>query len=198
MEVRFHLPDLEALLPAHDRVDRFAVVLAPGADADAAGRWIERVAYGTRAYGSAALAEETSATFRVVSRFHDAIGIVTILASAIFLLCVMVIRVDERKRDMGTLRLIGVSRRTVFRAIVLEAIGVALVGSAVGAVLGAAVAYGVNLHYARVYDTTLRFALVTPRIMLLAALLGLALGAAAGALAAWRVVRVAPLRLGER
>ena len=56
----------------------------------------------------------------------------------------------------------------------------------------------VNAHYASVYDTTLKFALVTPRIVLLAALLGLALGVAAGALAAWRVVTTAPQRLGER
>ena len=197
-EVRLHLPDLEALLPTHDRVDRFAIVLAPGARADPAARWIESVAFGTRAYGSAALAEETSATFRVVSRFHDAIGIVTILASAIFLLCVMVIRVDERKRDMGTLRLIGVSRGTVFRAVVLEAIGIAVVGSVAGAGLGVVVTRIVNAHYARVYDTTLRFALVTPRIVLIAALLGLALGTIAGVLAAWRLVRVAPQKLGER
>lgn len=197
-EVRLHLPDLEAMLPTRDRVDRFAIVLAPGADADSAARWIESVAFGTRAYGSAALAERTSATFAVVSRFHDAIGIVTILASAIFLLCVMVIRVDERKRDMGVLRLIGVSRSTVFRAIVLEAIGIAVVGSAAGAGLGILVAKIVNAHYANVYDSTLKFALVTPRIVLLAALLGLALGAVAGGLAAWRVVRVAPQKLGER
>jgi putative ABC transport system permease protein len=197
-EVRLHLPDLEALLPRGDRVDRFAVVLAPGADADGAARWIEGVAFGTRAYGSEALAEETSATFRVVSRFHDAIGIVTIVASAIFLLCVMVIRVDERKRDMGVLRLIGVSRGTVFRAIVLEAIGIAVVGSIAGGALGVVVARIVNAYYAQVYDTTLKFALVTPRIVVLAALLGLLLGAVAGALAAWRVVRVAPQKLGER
>jgi len=56
----------------------------------------------------------------------------------------------------------------------------------------------VNAYYARYYDTTLRFALVTPRIVLLAALLGLGLGVAAGALAAWRVVNVPPRRLGER
>lgn len=197
-EVRLHLPDLEAMLPTRDRVDRFAVVLAPGADADSAARWIEGTAFGTRAYGSAALAERTSATFAVVSRFHDAIGIVTILASAIFLLCVMVIRVDERKRDMGVLRLIGVSRSTVFRAIVLEAIGIAVAGSAAGAGLGVLVAKVVNAHYANVYDSTLKFALVTPRIVLLAAVLGLALGAVAGGLAAWRVVRVAPQKLGER
>ena len=198
MELRFHLPDLQAILPQQDRVDRFALVLQPGANADSAARWVEGVAFGTRAYGSAALANQTSATFAVVSRFHDAIGVVTILASAIFLLCVMIIRVDERKRDMGMLRLIGVSRGTVFRAIVLEAVAISVVGSAAGGAIGLLAARVVNAHYAGVYDTTLRFALVTPRIVLLAALLGLALGVGAGALAAWRVVTVPPQRLGER
>ena len=197
-EVRFHLPDLQALLPESDRVDRFAVVLAPGASADSAARWINGIVVSGQAFGSDALAEESSATFRVVSRFHRAIGIVTIGASAVFLLCVMIIRVDERRRDMGVLRLIGVARGTVFRAIVLEAIAIATLGSVIGAVLGVGVSALVNRHYAGVYDTTLRFALVTPRIVGLAALLGLALGIVAGALAAWRVVGVAPQRLGER
>lgn len=197
-EVRFHLPDLEALLPGHDRVDRFAVVLTEGASANSASRWIESVAFGTRAYASATLATRSSATFLVVSRFHRAIGIVTILASAIFLLCVMIIRVDERKRDMGMLRLIGVARGSVFRAIVLEAVGIAVLGSAAGAALGVVVTRVVNVYYASVYDTTLRFALVTPRIVALAGLLGLALGLVAGGLAAWRVVHLPPQRLGER
>ncbi|MDB4947479.1 MAG: hypothetical protein JWM27_128 [Gemmatimonadetes bacterium] len=197
-EVRLHLPDLQAMLPATDRVDRFAVVLAPGADPSPAARWIAGVAFGTAVFGSRDLAEESSSTFRVVSRFHHAIGIVTILASGIFLLCVMTIRVDERRRDMATLRLVGVSRATVFRAIVLEAIAIAVLGSAAGAGVGIVGARIVNAYYAHVYDTTLRFALVTPRIVLLAALLGLGLGAAAGALAAWRVVNVPPQRLGER
>jgi putative ABC transport system permease protein len=198
LEMRFHLADLESMLPVRDRVDRIAVVLAPGTDPDAAARWIQGTALGTRAFDSDALADESSATFRVVSRFHDAIGVVTILASAIFLLCVMIIRVDERRRDMGVLRLIGVGRATVFRAIVLEAVAIAVLGSAAGAVLGMGVASLVNAYYARLYDTTLRFALVTPRIVALAALLGLVLGAGAGALAAWRVIQVPPQRLGER
>ncbi|HEX9935746.1 MAG TPA: FtsX-like permease family protein [Longimicrobium sp.] len=198
MQMRFHLADLEALLPQKDRVNRFAVVLRPGADPDSAARWIEGMAFGTRAFGSAALAAESSATFLVISRFHDAIGIVTILASAIFLLCVMIIRVDERRRDMSMLRLIGVSRSTVFRAIVLEAVAISIAGSAAGAVVGMIAARLVNAHYAGVYDTTLKFALVSPRIVLTAAVLGLVLGIGAGVMAAWRVVSVPPQKLGER
>lgn len=197
-EVRFHLPDLEAMLPVRDRVDRFALVLAPGASADSVGRWIEALAFGTRTYPTAQVTEESSATFRVISRFHRAIGVVTILASAIFLLCVMIIRVDERRADMGMMRLIGVSRRTVFRAIVLEAVGIALLGSAIGATLGVVIAHVVDAYYRRFYDTALHFALVSPRIVLLAALLGLALGSVAGILSALRVVRLPPQKLGER
>jgi putative ABC transport system permease protein len=197
-EVRFHLPDLEAMLPTRDRVDRFALVLAPGTSPDEVGRWIEALAYGTRAYTVAEVAEGSSATFRVISRFHRAIGVVTILASATFLLCVMIIRVDERRPDLGMMRLIGVSRRTVLRTIVLEAVTIAVIGSAVGALLGVIIARIVNAYYMRFYDTALQFALVTPRIVMLAALLGLVLGTAAGVLSALRVVRLPPQRLGER
>lgn len=197
-EVRLHLADLEALLPGHDRVDRFAVTLAPGASPDAASRWIESLAYGTAVYPADALADESSATFQVISRFHRAIGVVTILASSIFLLCVMIIRVDERRPDMGLLRLVGISRRTVFRAVVLETVAVAVIGSLLGALLGIGITRIVNAYYADFYDTTLRFAVVTPGIVGFAALLGLLLGAAAGVLAALRVVRTPPQKLGER
>jgi putative ABC transport system permease protein len=197
-EVRFHLPDLEAMLPVRDRVDRFALSLEAGTDAEATARWVEGLAFGTSVYATRTLAEEASTTFAVVSRFHRAIGVVTVLASGIFLLCVMVIRVDERRRDIATLRLVGISRRTIFRTVVGEAVMIALLGSVAGIALGTLVAAVVNLYYAEVYDTALRFALVTPRTLGLAAALGVALGAGAGALAALRVVRIPPERLGER
>jgi putative ABC transport system permease protein len=197
-EVRFHLPDLAAMLPIRDRVDRFAIILSPGASPDSAARWVESLAYGTVAHAAAELAEGSSSTFLVISRFHHAIGIVTILASSIFLLCVMVIRVDERVPDIRMLRLIGVSRRSVFRTVVGEAIAIAVIGSVVGALLGVVITWLVNAYYMRYYDTVLHFAFVTPRLVLLAAALGVALGAIAGALAAIRVLRLPPGRLGER
>ena len=197
-EVRLHLADLEALGGPRDRVDRIAIVLSPGADAASTAAWIERTALGSRVFRAEALADSASATFRVVARFNDAIGFVTLLASAIFLLCLMIIRVDERRRDMGVLRLIGIGRGTVFRTVMLEAVLIAVLGSAAGAGIGMAAASVVNRHYARVYDTTLRFALVTPRIVLTAAALGLVLGLTAGGLAAARVAHTAPRRLGER
>src|SRR5690606_31619511 len=125
-------------------------------------------------------------------------GVITIVASAIFLLCITLLKVDERRRDVGALRLLGVSRRTVVRAVVLEASLVALVGSAMGAAIGYAAGGIVNWHYQGVYSTPLKFAIVTPGILLFATGLSLALGVIAGLLAAQRLVRRAPLDLVGR
>lgn len=197
--VRLHLDHLQALTGAGDRVGRFAVQTrdVPGAVDSAAAR-INALAFGFRAYPAAEVAVETSATFRVVNRFHRAIGVITIVASAIFLLCITLLKVDERRRDIGALRLLGVSRRTVVRAVVLEASLVALVGSVMGAVIGYAAGGIVNWHYQGVYSTPLKFAIVTPGILLFATGLSLALGVIAGLLAAQRLVRRAPLDLVGR
>ncbi len=197
-EVRFHLPDLEALLPVTDRVDRFTITLADGADPAAVTEWVEALAYGTRIHDAQALADGASTTFRVISRFHDAIASVTLLASGIFLLCLMVIRVDERRSDVRTMRLVGVSGRTVLSTVLLEGGLVATIASVLGAGLGLLIAQGVNAYYGAFYDTTLRFAVVTPRIVIVAIALGVVLGVGAGAIAALRLVRLPPQRLGER
>src|SRR5690606_20308045 len=107
-------------------------------------------------------------------------------------------KVDERRRDVGALRLLGVSRATVVRAVVLESSLIALVGSVMGAGFGWLAGAIVNWHYQRLYATPLKFAIVTPGIVLFATGLSLALGVIAGLLAAQRLVRRAPLELVGR
>jgi putative ABC transport system permease protein len=138
---------------------------------------------------------ETSETFAVVSRFHRAIGVITIVASAVFLLCILLLKVDERRRDVAALRLLGISRRTVMLSVVLEAALVSVIGSGVGVVIGWVTSLAVNWHYQARYQTPLRFALVTGDIVLFAVSLSLVLGIVAGALAARRLVRTHPLVL---
>jgi ABC-type antimicrobial peptide transport system permease subunit len=131
----------------------------------------------------------------VVSRFHKAIGVITIVASAIFLLCILLLKVDERRRDVAALRLLGISRRTVLGAVVLEAAFVAFVGSVVGTGIGALASAIVNGYYQAHYRTPLRFSVVTPDIVTFAAVLSIVLGVIAGTLAALRLVRARPLAL---
>jgi putative ABC transport system permease protein len=190
---RFHLDHLQTITSAGDRVDRFGVALRPGVRADSAVREINRVAFGFRAHASRAVAVTSSRTFRVVERFHRAIGGITIVASALFLLCLLLLSVEERRKELAALRLVGISRQTIVRAIVLEAAAVSLLGSAFGVCLGLAGAWIVNAHFQQLYRTPLAFAWVTPSIVLSAVLIAVVVGTVIGALAAWRIVRTPPL-----
>lgn len=197
-QVRLHLPDLAALLGAPDRVDRFGLGLVPGVSADSAAAELNRYAFGFRAYPSAAIASESSQTFQVVSRFHRAIAVITIVASAVFLLCIMLLKVEERRLDAAVMRFVGVRRRTIFGALLLEAAVVAVAGSVLG--IGIALVAGAitNAYYQRFFDTALVFSVITPRIVLFSVALSLVLGLAAGAAAAWRLVRTRPMVLWGR
>lgn len=196
--IRVHLGELQALIGYGDRVDRFAVLTSGGAATDSVLQQINSVAFGFRAYPSKEIAVETSKTFLVVSRFHRAIGMITIVASATFLLCIMLLKVDERRRDVAAMRLMGISRATVVRTVMLEASFVALLGSAFGVALGFVTAAFVNAHYQAVYRTPLKFAIITPDTVFFSVVLSLVLGVGAGAVAARRLARTPPLTLFGR
>ncbi|MEP7177256.1 MAG: ABC transporter permease [Gemmatimonadales bacterium] len=196
--LRMHLPDLAALLRTPDRVDRFGVGVAPGVPVDEAVAALERGAFGYRAYSSAAIASESSQTFLVVSRFHRAIAVITIVASAVFLLCIMLLKVEERRLDAAVMRFVGVRRRTIFGALLLEAALVAVVGSLVGTAIAFLAGAATNAYYRRFFDTALTFSLITPGIVLFSVTLSLALGLCAGAAAAWRLVHTRPMVLWGR
>jgi putative ABC transport system permease protein len=196
--VRMHLDQLQRLVSYGDRVDRFAMLTSGGAATDSVLDRINAAAFGFRAYRSSEIAVETSKTFVVVSRFHRAIGVITIVASATFLLCIMLLKVDERRRDVAAMRLMGISRATVVRSVILESSAIALVGSAFGVALGFATSAFVNSHYQAVYRTPLRFAIVTPGTVAFSVALSLVLGVGAGALAARRLSRTPPLALFGR
>jgi putative ABC transport system permease protein len=196
--VRMHLDQLQRIAGYGDRVDRFAIATSGSADVRRTLEQVNAVAFGFRAYPSKDIAVETSRTFQVVSRFHRAIGIITIVASSIFLLCIMVLKVEERRRDIAALRLMGISRLSVVRSIVIEAALVAVLGSALGVLIGWAVSLVVNWHYQALYQTPLYFSIVTPPIVAFAVALSLVLGVGAGLLASLRLVRTPPLALFGR
>lgn len=195
---RMHLDQIQRLSGYGDRVDRFAIATKKTADIDSTLQRLNHVAFGFRAYRSRDIAVETSRTFQVVSRFHRAIGVITIVASSVFLLCIMVLKVDERRRDIAALRLMGISRSSIVRSIVVEAALVAVLGSVLGVVIAWGVSWFVNWHYQALYRTPLFFSVITPPIVALAVGLSLVLGIGAGLLASLRLVRTPPLALFGR
>lgn len=191
--VLLHLPQLARLLGREDEVDRFSLRLTPGTDSAATAAALQALMPGTEVFPTARVAERSSRTFLVVRRFHRAIAFITVGAGAVFLLCIMTLKVQERRREVAALRLIGVSRSTLFLWLMLEAAVLSLLGSLIGLGIGGLASLVVNHMYQRLYHTTLLFSIIEPSTALLALALGLGLGAVAGVAAAWRLLSADPL-----
>jgi putative ABC transport system permease protein len=110
----------------------------------------------------------------------------------------MLLKVEERRLDAAVMRFIGVRRRTIFGALLLEAALVAVLGSIAGTALSYLASAATNAYYQRFFDTGLIFSAITREIVLFSIALSLALGLVAGMLAAWRLVRTPPLVLWGR
>lgn len=193
LHVTMHLPDLERLTGSTDRVDRFAVRLRDPTQAERVASEINGMGIGISAYSAREVAARNSSTFVVISQFHKAIGFVSMLAGLVFLVAIMVLKVESLRRELGVLRLIGISRRTIVRGVVLISAFVSLLGSIAGVGLAHLAVAIINPASRARYDTDLVFARVTPEIVFLAAGLSILAGLLAGGLVARHIVGRDPL-----
>lgn len=193
----FQLPDLQELLGAVDRVDRFSVKLRPGADGSAVIAEIDRLAFGADAVPTDSAAAAGSETFRVVSRFHRALAGITISGAAVFLLCLVVLKIEERRLEGAAMRDIGISRRSLFLWMFVETVAMAAVGTGFGLALGWAGSAIINVYFQGLYSTTMAFARVTPPLAGLVAFIGLVTGLAVGLVAGLQMVRTRSSRLRQ-
>jgi predicted lysophospholipase L1 biosynthesis ABC-type transport system permease subunit len=202
-EARLHLPDLLALTGGDSTNESLAsvgsinVALRDPARAAAFADDVSARLPGTVARPVNAPDARTS-TFVVIDRFHLAIAIVSVTGSAVFLLALMVMLVDERRETVGVLRLIGLTRRRMLLQVVTEGALIALAGTVFG-ILFALLSEGLfNRFFQWRYDTTLIFLRVTPAVVWQSVLLALPLGIAASLLASWTFLRRGLLALVRR
>ncbi|MFW6089820.1 MAG: ABC transporter permease [Gemmatimonadota bacterium] len=197
-----HLPDLARLANRPDEVDRFTVLLRPsmagGASTDSVARLIGALMPGAQVLGADELAERSSATFRVIQRFHVAIAWITLSASGVFLACLMTLRVQQRRVPVAALRLSGISRRTLFLWLMLETTLISLLGGVAGLGIGHLASDAINAFYQRRYDTSLLFSLIGPDATIPALVLAVVLGLGAGGIAAALLLRTDPLEEAGR
>jgi putative ABC transport system permease protein len=195
---RFHADDLERLSGQRDAVQRFVLKLADPARAESVRDRLMRTAIGYDAYTSQELADRSSDAFVVISRFQRAIAWLALAAGAVFLVTLMVLKVEERRRELAAMTLMGISRRTILASLGLESLVVALLGGATGVLLGLLASGGINGYFRNYYRTDLVFSRVSPEVAATAVLVALPLGVAAAAVAAWRLLKTRALTRGAR
>jgi putative ABC transport system permease protein len=203
LEARLHLPDLLTLTAdpadpgAAESITSINVALTNPGDAakfsrDVAARLPALTARPTNA------PDDRTGTFIVLERFHLAIAIVTVVGSAVFLLALMVMLVDERRGVVGTLRLIGFTRRRILLQVLAEGTLIATVGAGFGILFALAMQGVFNRFFQWRYDTALVFLRITPDVICQALLLAVPLGIIASLIASWTLLRRPILGLVRR
>lgn len=202
-EARLHLPDLIAMTAdqanpmAAESVDAVNIALANPDDMRAFARDLSARMPGLVARQARGASGEAS-TFVVLERFHLAIAIVTIVASTVFLLALMVMLVDERREVVGILRLIGLTRRRMLLQVLVEGVIVAVAGALFGLGLAVASQGLINSYFQWHYDTALVFVRITPDVALRCVAMAVPLGAFASVAASWALLRRSGLLLARR
>jgi len=191
--IKMHLSDLERLLEREDQVDLISIQLKPGIPGSEIAARLNSEAIGFTTYSAGELATRSSTTFQVVSRFHKAIAFITMLAGAIFIFALMIMRVEDQRKNLAILSVTGISKRTILKALVLESTCFAFLASLLGAAIGYGASGIVNLYYQRYYETTLVFARVTGEILLQALSISFFLGILAGTFSWFRLRRLVVL-----
>jgi putative ABC transport system permease protein len=204
-EARLHLPDLLSLTAdpsdplSSESVTAINVALTDPRDADAFSREVSaRIPIPQLTARPAQGGEESATVFVVLDRFHFAIAIVTVIASTVFLLALMLMLVDERRGTVGILRLIGLRKSRILLQVFAEGLLIAAAGAVFGILFAAALQGAVNAFFQWKYDTALVFVRITPRIALRCVLLAVPLGVLASVISSWSLLRSNVLELARR
>jgi putative ABC transport system permease protein len=199
---RLHLSDMNALPEngdpaAAESVSAINVALTDPGDAAAFARDLQARMPGIKVRTTTPTPQEAG-VFVVLDRFHLAIALVTVVASSLFLLALMVMLVDERRDTVAVLRLIGLRRRRILLQVLAEGLFIAAVGALGGVVLAVLLEGAFNRFFQWRYETALVFVHVTPKVALRSVALAVPLGVAATLASSWGLLRGAALSLARR
>lgn len=134
----------------------------------------------------------------VSAGFYTAIAYVSLTVSALFVASVMVMEVQERRRDLGVLRAIGWTRASVFRSVAAQALAFVAMGTTLGIGLGWFASEALGEYFRRGYGLDVAFTAFTPGLAAASALQSLVVGLLAAMYPAYRATRVDALDVIRR
>src|SRR5580698_10147036 len=145
----FTLPTAQAIAQETGKLDDINVVTTPGADKSAVQRAIAKVLPpGVQVVtGQTVVNENTNSVDQALGFFNTALlvfAFIALFVGAFTIFNTFSIIVGQRTRELALLRIVGASRRQVFRSVLIEAAIVGLVASLVGLGMGVLAAIGLE------------------------------------------------------
>ena len=115
--------------------------------------------------------EATIDTLRPVLQFFGLAGIIALLVGAIGIITTMFISMKERKKEIGTMKAVGIKSSQVINFFLFEALFLGISGSILGVILGIIISTQLVLIAEGLFNTALRL-VIDPFILLYGFLVG--------------------------
>ena len=147
--------------------------------------------------GAVEVGNELAAALEIGQSIMWVFGIMALAMAAFIIFNTFRTVVAERRRDLGMLRAVGASKRTVLGLIVTESLIQGIIGTVLGLVLGYLIAYGLLAGLTPMMQTFMRMELGAPVIepanLIASILLGVGFTVGSAYLPARAAMRVTPL-----
>ena len=168
-----------------------AVVPRPGVDPEELANRIEAEVDGVQAQSPQEAVREARQQVLIFSLIVGASGVMALLIGSFTIVNTMIVSVHERRREIGLKKALGAADTHVLAEVVAEAAFIAGVGGLLGVLAGAGVAFIANQALSD--QLGMRFALLTPRLIVSALVFPVVMGVVAGLYPAWQAARLDPV-----
>ncbi|HUM68928.1 MAG TPA: FtsX-like permease family protein, partial [Chloroflexota bacterium] len=170
---------------------------AANADADAVRAAVLTRLGSSYKVGGATTGSEFTAALEAANYIYNMFGVIAIALGGFIIFITFRTVVVERRRDIGMLRAIGASRKTVLGLILTESLVMGVIGTAVGIAFGYLMAAGLLVGMQSILENLMRTSVsgpvFAPWVFVLAIGLGVGITLLAGLFPALAAMRVSPL-----
>lgn len=197
--VLFETSVAQELVGKPDKFEQIAVVAAPGVSQEELVQDLTEVLPpDTEALSGAAITAENqddiSQSLGFITTFLLIFAGIALFVGSFIIYNTFSIIVVQRGREMALLRAIGANRRQVLGSVMLEAVVVGLVASAVGVVAGIGLAFGLKAAFAGLgLDLPASGAVVKPATIIISMIVGTVITIAAAFFPARRAGKIPPI-----
>jgi putative ABC transport system permease protein len=161
----------------------------PGVNLDNLSDKINAQVSGVKATKPSQLVASFNAGGAIFTAITTGAALIALIVGGLSVINTMLMAVGERVREIGLKKAVGARMGHILREFLLEAVLIGTIGGCIGLFLGWAVTSLVNLG-----NPNLGLFLLTPRLVVLALLFSIGLGALAGIIPAFRAARMDPVR----
>ncbi len=196
-EVYVPLAAAQALLNQPGRINAIEALFAPNVDREQVSADVEATLGDRFDVGGIGPSSAFAANMQLAQVALNAFGVLVLAMGGFVILNTFRTVVAERRHDIGVLRAVGASRRTIIGIILAESLLQGVIGTAAGLALGWAMAIGMTTLMAPLYQQFLNFGLGRPvftlPVLIFAVAMGVGLTVLSALLPAIGASRVTPL-----